>query len=107
MKYIDKEAAIDKLELLRGLVNANQELVVSQAVQLINELPTTANFNDKLKFSQEKYYGPIDDGDYLVYYGGYFNVFSFDHGTWFDQRGYEVTDTEDLWWQPLPDKPEE
>ena len=107
MQYVSKEDLINKVESLRSLVRSDQQLVISQVLQVINELPTTANFNDKLKFSREKYYGPIDDGDYLVYYGGYFNVFSFDHGTWFDQKGYEVTDTEEIWWQPLPDKPEE
>lgn len=105
MKYISKDEVMNKLEILRGLVNMNQELVVSQAIQMINEIPTTADFTDKVKWVQDSIYSPSTDGDYLVFYAGYYNVFEYFHGKWFDHIGSEVKDTSDLWWQELPSTP--
>ena len=50
---------------------------------------------------------PPYDGDYLVFYRGFFHVFERFKGKWYDEDRCDVTaDLDKLWWQELPPMPE-
>ena len=58
------------------------------------------------KWVNDNIFSPSVDGDYLVLYRGYFNVFERFRGKWFDEKGFEVDTKDLLWWQELPPMPE-
>ena len=59
------------------------------------------------KWVNDDIYSPSTDGDYLVFYRGFFHVFERFKGKWYDEDRCDViTDLDKLWWQELPPIPD-
>ena len=105
-EFIEREKVYHKLTgVCDGYCHAKMCKFTEYMLEEIEDIPT-ADVQPVRKWVNDKILSPSVDGDYLVLYRGYFNVFERFKGKWFDEKGVEV-DTEDLlWWQELPPMPE-
>ena len=105
--YIEREV-VDKVidtERKMYLNDYGAVEVVQQIKSKLCNMPN-ADVQPVRKWVNDNIFSPSVDGDYLVLYQGYFNVFERFRGKWFDEKGVEVDTKELLWWQELPPMPE-
>ena len=91
------KATETELIILKGKYEAFMEYIKEQPA---------ADVQPVRKWVNDNIFSPSVDGDYLVFYRGYFNVFERFRGKWFDEKGFEVDTKDLLWWQELPPMPE-
>ena len=111
-EYIDKKMAIYSIEsswcmhceksngVLCDECEHNIDIVILDGIPAADVQPVRKWVNDKIL-------SPSVDGDYLVFYRGFFHVFERFKGKWYDEDRCDViTDLDKLWWQELPPMPE-
>ena len=92
------KATETELIILKGKYEAFMEYIKEQPV---------ADVQPVRKWVNDNICSPSVDGDYLVFYRGFFHVFERFKGKWYDEDRCDViTDLDKLWWQELPPMPE-
>lgn len=107
-EYIDREDVYNTLKAMYCDECTDEKCQMCEYAKImfvLDNLPI-ADVQPVRKWVNDNISSPSVDGDYLVLYRGYFNVFERFRGKWFDEKGVEVDTNELLWWQELPPMPE-
>ena len=111
-EFITKLAARTAIEnyACRDCVHSNgkkcEDCEYQDCINFINEVEA-ADVQPVRKWVNDDIYSPSVDGDYLVYYRGFFHVFERFKGKWYDEDKCDIiNDLDKLWWQKLPSIPE-
>ena len=111
-EYIEREKVVESIKELVSNMPAKDnyakgyDAAIGRALVAVRKV-SIADVQPVRKWVNDKISSPSVDGDYLVFYRGFFHVFERFKGKWYDEDRCDViTDLDKLWWQELPCMPE-